>query len=113
MRGRPTENVTRKLKYKLEFEDSIWHYDENKFPMNNISVNPRKIVRLVKSKAIKTILLNKDLKFIDLYLKNKNGTFIGLSSGAGSALMRINGKVFKIKRCGLNSGGIYPDLLFL
>ena len=32
MRGRPTENVTRKLKYKLEFEDSIWHYDENKFP---------------------------------------------------------------------------------
>ena len=32
MRGRPIENVTRKLKYKLEFEDSIWHYDENKFP---------------------------------------------------------------------------------
>lgn len=32
MRGRPTENVTRKLKYKLEFEDSIWHYDESKFP---------------------------------------------------------------------------------
>ena len=32
MRGSPTENVTRKLKYKLEFEDSIWHYDENKFP---------------------------------------------------------------------------------
>ncbi len=32
MRGRPTENVTRKLKYKLEFEDSIWHYDLNKYP---------------------------------------------------------------------------------
>ena len=32
MRGRPTENITRKLKYKLEFEDSIWHYDESKFP---------------------------------------------------------------------------------
>ena len=32
MRGRPTENVTRKLKYKLEYEDSIWHYDESKFP---------------------------------------------------------------------------------
>ena len=32
MRGRPTENVTRKLKYKLEFEDSIWHYDEIKYP---------------------------------------------------------------------------------
>ena len=32
MRGRPTENVTRKLKYKLEFEDSVWYYDENKFP---------------------------------------------------------------------------------
>ena len=32
MRGRPTENVTKKLKYKLEFEDSIWHYDLNKYP---------------------------------------------------------------------------------
>ena len=32
MRGRPAENVTRKMKYKLEFEDSIWHYDLNKFP---------------------------------------------------------------------------------
>ena len=31
MRGRPAENVTKKIKYKLEFEDSIWHYDENKF----------------------------------------------------------------------------------
>jgi len=32
MRGRPAENVTRKMKYKLEFEDSIWHFDLNKFP---------------------------------------------------------------------------------
>ena len=32
MRGRPIENVTKKLKYKLEFEDSIWHYDLNKHP---------------------------------------------------------------------------------
>ena len=32
MRGRPAENITKKMKYKLEFKDSIWHYDENKFP---------------------------------------------------------------------------------
>ena len=32
MRGRPAENITKKLKYKLKFEDSIWHYDESKFP---------------------------------------------------------------------------------
>ena len=32
MRGRPIENVTKKMKYKLEFEDSIWHYNLNKFP---------------------------------------------------------------------------------
>ena len=32
MRGRPAENITKKMKYKLEFEDSIWHYDLNKFP---------------------------------------------------------------------------------
>ena len=31
MRGRPIENVTKKMKYKLEFEDSIWHYDLDKF----------------------------------------------------------------------------------
>ena len=32
MRGRPVENITRKMKYKLEFEDSIWHFDLNKYP---------------------------------------------------------------------------------
>ena len=32
MRGRPVENVVKKMKYKLEFEDSIWHYDLNKYP---------------------------------------------------------------------------------
>ena len=32
MRGRPTENITKKMKYKLEFNDAIWHYDLNKFP---------------------------------------------------------------------------------
>ena len=26
------ENITKKMKYKLEFEDSIWHYNLNKFP---------------------------------------------------------------------------------
>ena len=31
-RGRPTENVVKKMKYVLEFEDSRWHYDLNKFP---------------------------------------------------------------------------------
>ena len=32
MRGRPTENITKKMKYTLEFKDSIWYYDLNKFP---------------------------------------------------------------------------------
>ena len=32
MRGRPVENIIKKTKYKLEFEDSIWHYDLDKFP---------------------------------------------------------------------------------
>ena len=31
-RGRPTQNITKKMKYTLEFEDSIWHYDLNKYP---------------------------------------------------------------------------------
>ena len=32
MRGRPAENITKKTKYKLEFNDAVWHYDLNKFP---------------------------------------------------------------------------------
>ena len=32
MRGRPAENITKKMKYTLEFKDSIWHYDLNKYP---------------------------------------------------------------------------------
>ena len=27
-RGRPSENVVKKTKYKLEFADSIWHFDD-------------------------------------------------------------------------------------
>ena len=32
MRGRPAENITKKMKYTLEFKHSIWYYDLNKFP---------------------------------------------------------------------------------
>ena len=32
MRGRPAKNITKKTKFKLEFEDSIWHYNLNKYP---------------------------------------------------------------------------------
>ena len=32
MRGRPAENITKKMKYTLEFKDSIWYYDLNKHP---------------------------------------------------------------------------------
>ena len=31
-RGRPTENVVKKMKYVLEFKDSKWYYDLNKYP---------------------------------------------------------------------------------
>ena len=31
-RGRPKENVEKKMKYVIEFEDSRWHYDLNKYP---------------------------------------------------------------------------------
>ncbi len=32
MRGRPVENVTKKMKYVIEYGDSRWHYDLNKYP---------------------------------------------------------------------------------
>ena len=31
MRGRPVENVVKKMKYVIEYEDSRWHYDLNKY----------------------------------------------------------------------------------
>ena len=31
-RGRPKENVEIKMKYVIEFKDSKWHYDLNKYP---------------------------------------------------------------------------------
>tara|TARA_R100001086_G_C11651968_1_gene207650 strand:- start:122 stop:502 length:381 start_codon:yes stop_codon:yes gene_type:complete len=30
MRGRPSENVIKKTKYKLEFKDSTWYFDDKK-----------------------------------------------------------------------------------
>ena len=32
MRGRPAQNITKKMKYTLDFEDSKWYFDLNKFP---------------------------------------------------------------------------------
>ena len=32
MRGRPVENITKKMKFVVEYGDSRWHYDLNKFP---------------------------------------------------------------------------------
>ena len=32
MRGRPVENVVKKMKYIIEYGDSRWHYDLNKHP---------------------------------------------------------------------------------
>ena len=31
-RGRPKENVEKKMKYVIEFKDSKWYYDLNKYP---------------------------------------------------------------------------------
>jgi hypothetical protein len=32
MRGRPVENVVKKTKYIIDYGDSKWHYNLNKFP---------------------------------------------------------------------------------
>ena len=32
MRGRPVENVVKKMKFVVEYGDSRWHYDLNKYP---------------------------------------------------------------------------------
>ena len=32
MRGRPVENVVKKMKYVIDYGDSKWHYDLNKHP---------------------------------------------------------------------------------
>ena len=61
MRGRPAENITKKMKYKLEFNDSIWHYDENKFP------NGPYLVEIIDPKFDKLEkLYNKELNFVEV-----------------------------------------------
>ena len=32
MRGRPVKNVVKKMKYVIDYGDSKWHYDLNKYP---------------------------------------------------------------------------------
>ena len=32
MRGRPVENVVKKMKYVIDYGDSKWHYNLNKWP---------------------------------------------------------------------------------
>ena len=32
MRGRPVENVVKKMKYVIDYGHSKWHYDLNKYP---------------------------------------------------------------------------------
>ena len=32
MRGRPVENIVKKMKYVIDYGDSKWHYDLNKYP---------------------------------------------------------------------------------
>ena len=32
MRGRPVENVVKKMKYVIYYGDSKWHYNLNKYP---------------------------------------------------------------------------------
>ena len=62
MRGRPAENVTKKMKYKLEFEDSIWHYDLNKYPNGPYLVeiiDPKNINEVTKT--LNNLFLEKNL----------------------------------------------------
>ena len=67
MRGRPTENVTKKLKYKLEFEDSIWHYDLNKYP------NGPYLVEIIDSKFDKLEKLYNKLERLQKPKYHENG----------------------------------------
>ena len=32
MRGRPKENIEKKMKFTVDYGDSRWHYDLNKYP---------------------------------------------------------------------------------
>ena len=36
MRGRPAANITKKTKYTLKFDDSIWYYDLSKSSNSNL-----------------------------------------------------------------------------
>ena len=67
MRGRPAENITKKMKYTLEFKDSIWYYDENKFP------NGPYLVEIIDSKFDKLEKLYNKLERLQKPKYHENG----------------------------------------
>jgi hypothetical protein len=67
MRGRPAENIIKKMKYKLEFEDSIWHYDLNKYP------NGPYLVEIIDSKFDKLEKLYNKLERLQKPKYHENG----------------------------------------
>ena len=67
MRGRPAENITKKMKYKLEFKDSIWHYDLNKYP------NGPYLVEIIDSKFDKLEKLYNKLERLQKPKYHENG----------------------------------------
>ena len=67
MRGRPAENITKKLKYKLEFEDSTWHYVLNKYP------NGPYLVEIIDPKFDKLEKLYNKLERLKIPKYHENG----------------------------------------
>ena len=74
MRGRPVENVVKKMKYVMDYGDSKWHYDLNKHPNGPYLVehfDPK------YDKLEKLIIWSAEI----VKNKNKNGKYVNFKDG--------------------------------
>jgi len=92
---------------------SGWN-DSNNSPTMKLSLTRRKKIFLSESQY-EVIFSEKDIP--PFLIKNKKGKMEGLSSGAGSSIIKFNENYFKIKRNGYRYGGFIeraiPDRKFI
>lgn len=83
-------------------------WSEDNHPTSKLIITARKKVPLIKYNF--TILFNKTNLNIPFYLKSRNGKIFGLTSGAGSTIIKFKNNYYKIKRNGYKLFGFYGEI---
>lgn len=84
-------------------------WNENKEPTKGLSLTFRKQVKLAEVPSFILKKVSGKVTEIPAFVKSPKGKIKGLSCGAGSALIRFNDKIYKLKRCGIKNEGFQKD----